>query len=123
MPNKITALYCRCSKPDPGAITRQREALRRFAGEQGFSGLTVYNDDGRAATEPRPALEQLEQDIRDGKVARLLVTDVSRIDLSTAVVVRWLVWLRRHGVDFYTLDDRADWQPILAALEGVPVDD
>jgi len=32
--------------------------------------------------------------------------------------MRWIVWLRRHGVEIYTLDDRADWNPLLAALEN-----
>ena len=48
----------------------------------------------------------------------MLVKDISRIDRSTAVVVRWIVWLHNHGVEIFTLDDRADWKALLAGLKG-----
>ena len=115
--NKRTAIYCRTDTLDPEGIARQRTALQQYAGEQGFENLVFYEDNGLTVMQRRPEFIRLEQDIQDGKVARLLTTSVSRIERNIAVVMRWIVWLRRHGVEIYTLDDRADWNPLLAALE------
>ena len=115
--HKTTALYCRTALADAEAIARQRESLRRFAEEKGFTNLTYYEDDGCSGLNPaRPAFLRLEQDIRDGKVARVIAPDLARLGRNTAEVVRWLVWLRRHGVEL-TLLDGTDLSPLLAELE------
>ena len=116
--NKHTAIYCRTATLDPEGIARQRDALREYAEKHGFDNLKFYEDDGFSATHPnRPAFIRLERDIRNGKVERLLTTSVSRIERNISVVMRWIIWLRNHGADIYTLDDRAEWNPLVAALE------
>ena len=115
--HKTTALYCRTALADAEAIAQQHESLRRFAGEQGFTNLTYYEDDGYSGLNlARPAFLRLEQDIRDGKVARVIAPDLARLGRNTAEVVRWLVWLRRHGVEL-TLLDGFDLNSLLAGLE------
>ena len=121
--NKRTALYCRSATPDAQAIAQQRTALRHYAEEQGFDTLIRYEDNGCSGSNlDRPAFTRLEQDIRDGKVARVLVKNISRLGRNTAEVVKLLVWLRRHGVEIYMLDGQADLNPLLAALEGGTAD-
>ena len=116
--NKTTALYCRTALHDTVAIARQHESLRRFAEEKGFADLEFYEDNGYSAMDAnRPAFSRLEQDVRDGKVARVLATSLTRLGRNTAEVIRWAVWLRRQGVEIITLDDQADLNPLLAALE------
>ena len=115
--HKTTALYCRTALADAESIARQRESLRRFAGEKGFTNLTYYEDDGFSGLDlARPAFLRLEQEIRDGKIARVIASDLARLGRDTAEVVRWLVWLRRHGVEL-TLLDGPDLNPLLAGLE------
>ena len=114
---KNTALYCRTDTPDPEGIARQRAALQQYTQEHGFENMALYEDNGLSVMQRRPEFTRLEQDIQNGKVARLLTTSVSRIERNTAVVMRWIVWLRRHDVEIFTLDDQTDWNPLLAALE------
>jgi DNA invertase Pin-like site-specific DNA recombinase len=122
--SKSTALYCRVAAPDQDTIALQRHSLQRHADEQGYADLTFYEDDGYSGLNPnRPAFTQLEQDVRDGKVARVLAVSLTRLGRNTAEVVRWAVWLRRHGVEIITLkdgitmDSQVDLNPLLAALE------
>jgi len=121
--NKHTTIYCRTAEPDPEGIARQRAALQQYAQEQGFDNLAFYGDNGLSFKDRRPEFIRLEKDIQDGKIARLLTTSVSRIERNIEVVMRWIVWLRNHDVEIYTLDDRAEWNPLLAALERGTGDD
>ena len=117
--NKRTAIYCRTSAPDQAALAYQRTALQDYAKAQGFDTLIRYEDNGYTGSDAeRPAFCRLEQDIRDGKVARVLTSSISRLGRNTSDVMKWLVWLRRHGAEIYTLDNQAEWNPLLAALEG-----
>ena len=116
--NKRTAIYCRTATREAAAIAQQHAALRRFAEEQDFDTLIRYEDNGYSANDlDRPAFCRLEQDIRDGKVARVLTTSISRLGRNTPEVMKWLVWLRGQGSEIFTLDDKAEWNPLLAALE------
>jgi len=116
--SRHTAIYCRTTEQDPAAIAQQRDALKQYAEEHGFDNLAFYEDNGLSVLDHRPEFIRLEQDIQEYKIAWLLVTSVSRIERNTPVVMRWLIWLRNHGAEIYTLDDRAEWNPLLAALEG-----
>jgi DNA invertase Pin-like site-specific DNA recombinase len=122
--NKITALYCRTLGHEPDEMARQRTALQHYSDVQCFGEQVLYEDDGYSALDPaRPAFLRLEQDIRDGKVARVLATSLTRLGRNTAEGVRWAVWLRRHGVELVTLEDAADLNPLLAGLEGGTADE
>ena len=121
--NKRTALYCRAATNDPAELARQRAALQKHAQERGFENPVLYEDIGLSVLQRRPEFMHLERDIRNGKVARVLTTSVSRIERNIEVVMRWIAWLRNHGAEIYTLDDRADWNPLLAALERSAEDD
>ena len=103
---KYTALYCRTASPDAEAIARQRTALRRFAEEQGFTDAELYEDDGCSAlASHRPAFARLEQDICDGKVARVLSMSVSRLGRNIEMVLQWTRFLSEHGVGLITLKE------------------
>jgi len=121
---KCTALYCRTATPDYEGIVDQRDALYELALQQGFGSLAYYEDNGCSGLDlDRPALSRLERDIQNGRVARVLVTNINRLGRNTAAVMRWLVWLRRLGVEIFTLDDEVDWNDLLSALEGGPADE
>ncbi|MDR0531399.1 MAG: recombinase family protein [Oscillospiraceae bacterium] len=99
--NKQTAIYCRTAEPDPGGITRQRAALVHLARERGFSNVAVYEDDGFSARDcGRPAFARLNQDIREGKIARVLVTSVTLLERNIIEVLRWA---RESGVEIHPL--------------------
>ena len=138
---KTTVLYLRTAKHDPAHLAYQRTTLQDYARAMAYDSLVYYEDDGYSGLNPaRPAFLRLEQGglrnvpgahfsqarlsgSRDGKVARVLVSSVSRLSRNTAEVVKWMVWLQRHGVEIITMDTADDWNPLLAALEGDPADE
>ena len=124
--SKTIALYCRTANANPDEMARQRYALHLYARQNGVTldDVTFYEDDGYSAHDPkRPAFMQLELDVMDGKVARVVTTSLTRLGRNTAEVVRWAIWLRRHSVEIFTLDDRAELNTLLAGLEGGAADE
>ena len=117
--NGQTALYCRTAVADPAGIAAQREALERFAEERGFGNIVSYEDDGYSGLDrTRPDFSQLNEDIHDGKIQRVLSEKLSCLGRNTAEVVKWAVWLRRHGAEIYIPDPQADLNAALETLEN-----
>jgi DNA invertase Pin-like site-specific DNA recombinase/DNA-binding winged helix-turn-helix (wHTH) protein len=110
MPSQVlipAAEYLRMSTDDqPNSIPFQKEAIRRYATEQGFEVIASYADPGRSGIEikHRPALRQLLKDVVDGHspFRVILVYDVSR-------------WGR-----FQDADESAHYE-FLCRSSGVPV--
>ena len=101
---KRTALYCRTVTPDAAALSYQRTTLQDYAKARGFDTLIRYEDNGYTGSGlDRPAFTRLEQDIRDGKVARVLAMSLSCIG-STEEVLQWARFLLDHGADLITMD-------------------
>ena len=81
---KITALYERLSRDDESAgdsnsIVNQKKYLEGYAAQHGFTNCVHYTDDGwSGANFERPAWKQLIADIEAGKVAHVIVKDMSR---------------------------------------------
>jgi len=102
---KRTALYCRAATPDAAALSYQRTTLQDYAKAMGFDTLIRYEDNGYPVTDPdRPAFTRLEQDIRDGKVARVLAMSLSCVGRNTEEVLRWARFLLEHGAELITMD-------------------
>ena len=103
---KQTAIYCRTTEPDPGGIKKQRTALKRLAGERAFGNLAVYEDDGFSARDAnRPAFAQLNQAIREGKIARVLVANVACLERNITETLRWV---RANNIEIHALDMRKE---------------
>ena len=100
--NGQTALYCRTAVADPAGIAAQREALERFAGEQGFGNIVCYEDDGYSHRDFSPAFLQLEKDVQSGKIQRVLSEDLFRLGRNTAGLVNWHIWLQKYGANLFT---------------------
>jgi len=114
-----TALYCRTATVNPTAIAQQRTVLEGFAEKRGFTDLACYEDDGYSGRNPkRPAFARLEEDIRAGKIARVLVASITRLGRNTAEVLRWATWLRRHGAEIVAMNIPVDLNPALEVLEN-----
>jgi DNA invertase Pin-like site-specific DNA recombinase len=107
---KTTALYCRTATPDPAAIAQQRITLQDFAGAQAFGTTVLYEDDGYTGSNTdRPAFTRLEQDIRDGKVARVLAVSVTRLGRNIEEALRWARALHDQGVELIILKGGPDF--------------
>lgn len=82
---KITALYCRLSRDDElqgesNSIVNQKEMLKKYAEDNGFRNLVFFVDDGYSGTNfNRPDWIRLTGLIDEGKVATIIVKDMSRL--------------------------------------------
>ena len=102
---RTTAIYFRTTKQDPADLACQRTALQDYAEAMAYGALVYYEDYGYPVTDPkRPAFTRLEQDIRDGKVVRVLAMSLSSIGRNTEEVLQWARFLLNHGADLITMD-------------------
>ena len=80
---QITAIYTRVDsgKYDmEAAISQQKTALSEYAQGHGVTNIRIYSDCGFSAfDDTRPAFVKLETDIRSGKVAVLILFDLTRL--------------------------------------------
>ena len=82
--SKITDLYERLSRDDDNAgdsnsIVNQKKYLESYAQQRGYTNCRHYTDDGWSGGNfERPAWKQLIADIEAGKVAHVIVKDMSR---------------------------------------------
>ena len=80
---KITALYERLSRDDEltgdsNSIINQKKYLEGYAQQQGYGNVVHYTDDGYSGGNfDRPAWKRLVADIEAGKVAHVIVKDMS----------------------------------------------
>ena len=107
-----TAIYCRTASTHPndfGAILLQRDKLRTFANQHGYSICEEYMDDGFSGLNfERPAFQKLVADIESGLIGTVIVTDSSRISRNWLDFANWLERCKRKetSVKFVSaLDD------------------
>ena len=112
---KITALYERLSRDDDltgdsNSIINQKKYLETYARQQGYENLVHYTDDGYSGGNfDRPAWKDLIADIEAGKVAHVIVKDMSRAGrdyLQTGFYTE--VFFRQHGVHFVAIANSVD---------------
>ena len=112
---KITALYERLSRDDDqdgdsNSIINQKKYLENYAEQKGYTNCQHYTDDGWSGGNfDRPSWKQLVADIEAGKVAHLLVKDMSRIGrdyLQTGFYTE--VMFCQRGVHFVAIANGVD---------------
>ncbi|MCI5864807.1 MAG: recombinase family protein [Cloacibacillus porcorum] len=113
--SKITALYERLSRDDDQAgdsnsIIDQKKYLESYAAQRGYENCVHYTDDGwSGGTFERPAWKRMIADIEAGKVAHVIVKDMSRAGrdyLQTGFYTE--VFFRQHGVHFVAIANSVD---------------
>ncbi|MCD7822410.1 MAG: recombinase family protein [Oscillospiraceae bacterium] len=113
--SKITALYERLSRDDDQAgdsnsIINQKRYLEGYAAQKGYENCVHYTDDGfSGGTFERPAWKRMIADIEAGKVAHVIVKDMSRAGrdyLQTGFYTE--VFFRQHGVHFVAIANSVD---------------
>lgn len=94
--NKITALYCRYSRDDGqeeenASITHQRELLKEYAENNGYTNLRCYADDGYSGTNfNRPDFQRMLEDIKNGLIGTVIVKDMSRFGRNYILVGQYV---------------------------------
>ncbi len=99
----VTALYVRLSNDDKvdgesNSISNQKKILSRYCKEHGYTKLQLYDeDDGYSGTNfNRPGFQRMLADIKAGKIARVIVKDMSRLGRNYLEVGMYteLLWTR-----------------------------
>jgi len=112
---KITALYERLIRDDDNAgdsnsIVNQKKYLESYAAQMGYENCAHYTDDGWSGGNfERPAWKKLIADIEAGKVAHVIVKDMSRAGrdyLQTGFYTE--VFFRQHNVHFVAIANGVD---------------
>ena len=112
---KITALYERLSRDDElagdsNSIKNQKIYLETYAAQHGYANIVHYTDDGWSGGNfERPDWKRMIADIEAGKVATVLVKDMSRVGrdyLQTGFYTE--VFFRQHGVHFIAIANNVD---------------
>ena len=112
---KITALYERLSRDDDQAgdsnsIVNQKKYLESYAQQRGYTNCQQDTDDGWSGGNfERPAWKRLIAHIEAGKVAHVIVKDMSRAGhdyLQTGFYTE--VFFRQHGVHFVAIENSVD---------------
>ena len=111
----ITALYPRLSHEDElqgesNSISNQKRILETYAKQNGFSNLRWYTDDGYSgANFQRPGFQSMLADIEAGKVATVIVKDMSRLGRNYLQVGMYTEMIfPQKGVRFIAINDGVD---------------
>ena len=112
---KITALYCRLSHEDSmqgesNSIQNQRKILTDYAKSKGFRNTKFYIDDGFSGTNfNRPGFESMMTDMEDGKIATVIVKDLSRLGRNYIETGRYIeLTFPEYDVRFIAINDNYD---------------
>ena len=113
--DKITALYCRYSRDDGqeeenASITHQRELLKEYAENNGYTNLRCYADDGYSGTNfNRPDFQRMLGDIPKGLVSTIIVKDISRLGRNYLMVGQYVeINFHTKGGRYIAINDHVD---------------
>ena len=114
-PKGLTACYERLSQEDKNdgesnSIATQKKILERYCKEHGYTGIRHYEDDGYSGTNwNRPGFQRLLADVKAGKIARVLVKDMSRFGRDYLQVGMYTdIIFPEFGVHFVAVNDNVD---------------
>lgn len=114
------ALYIRVSTEEQAkfciSLAAQEDCLLRYAREHNFKIVNIYRDEGNSARKPvskRPVMLQLLEDVKTGKVDRILFTKFDRWSRNVREYHNVQAILDAHGVT---------WQAILENYDTLTAD-
>lgn len=109
-----TALYERSnhvsdSPVEPNGILAQKKMLMEYAKTHNFSSLKHYSDEGISGNEfDRPALNEMNRDIKAGRISAVVVKDISRIGRNFVKVAEIVDFMVDNGVRLVSICDGID---------------
>ena len=122
--DKITALYCRIDKPfdigkDAAIAHAQIDRLSRYAKEHGLKNPMFFCDWGfSGATSDRPEYQRMLREVEAGKIAALVVLNLSRLTRSSNDA-RELIGkvFPRYGVVFHSANEGGEITDSLTQIQ------
>ena len=105
---KRVAVYLRCSS-DLQNTSHQLTAIKKYCTNQDFKIIKIYEDHAVSGKQDRrPALDQLKQDIPQGKYDGIVVFKFDRMARSTQHLLACLDLFQRYGIDFISITEGID---------------
>ena len=112
-PSDIKAgLYVRVStmnQVDHDSLSTQESRLKAYCQANGFAVHEVYMDKGISAKDTkRPALEELMEDCKKGRIKAVLVTAVDRITRSLRDLISLMDFFEQNNIRFVSITQNID---------------
>lgn len=107
------ALYIRVSTEEQAlngdSLRTQKEELTKYALANHFHITGIYEDDGFSATNlKRPALQKMLEDVKQGKINRILITKLDRLSRGVRNYYKILDVLDENDVYWTTIFEKYD---------------
>lgn len=113
--NYNVGIYVRLSKDDERlgesvSIENQKLILTKYVSEQGWNTYNIYVDDGYTGTDfNRPAVQQLLEDAKTGKINLIIVKDLSRFGRNYIQIGQYIDYIfPTYNIRFIALNDNVD---------------
>lgn len=122
----MIGLYCRVStqeqKESGYSLEEQQDRLKNYCTAMGWKSFKVYVDGGfSGAKMDRPALKELIEDVKSGKIKKVVVYKLDRLSRSQKDTLYLIedVFLS-HGCDFVSMTENFDTStPLGRAMIGI----
>lgn len=103
--NKLTALYSRSATEDKQAVDKQMTRLNSYCEENNIQNFKHYIDNHQSgANLDRPAFKELIDDLKAGKIDKIIVTNISRISRNFPEVAIVHSQIETNQAKLITLD-------------------
>lgn len=103
---KKAALYCRIASKDDNAYQVQQKQLMDYAIQSNLNDFSFFGDNGESGiTFERPMFQKLRNEIQNGMVTAVVVTEISRIARSILLVGQFFEFCDEYSVELITLDN------------------
>lgn len=113
--NYNVGIYVRLSKDDERlgesiSVENQKLILTKYVSEQGWNTYKIYVDDGYTGTDfNRPAVQQLLEDAKTGKINLIIVKDLSRFGRNYIQIGQYIDYIfPTYNIRFIALNDNVD---------------
>ena len=111
---KITALYERLSREDElqgenNSIINQKRLLQDYAEKHGLTNTVHFTDDGVSGTRfDRPGFIAMMKEVEAGRVAALIIKDMSRLGRDYLKVGQFQELIRQKRIRLIAVNDNVD---------------
>ena len=119
--NYDVGIYCRLSRDDNNgssesmSISNQRDMLKAYVKDNGWSISDIYVDDGYSGTtfDNRPEFQRMISDIEAGKINLVITKDLSKLGRNYVQTGQYTdFFFPRHGVRYIAVNDNHDSRDI-----------
>jgi site-specific DNA recombinase len=112
---KLCGIYTRVStnnqaEKEFSSCEAQEEKIKSYiASQEGWTVYKVYSDAGfTGANTDRPALQQMLQDLKDGKINMIVIYKIDRLTRSPKDFYQLMEYLEETNTDFISITERFD---------------